>query len=148
MPSKEAHLAAARENQRAVDYLSEKLDQFPGWTATVAFYKALHIVEALFAVDGAGLAGHTDEHRERNRILKSVPRYQHIWRHYRELFQTSLIARYLRENQNAPDYEVFSRYMPPEKVKQLVLNHWLLQVERSAMALVGGEGFKPAASDE
>jgi hypothetical protein len=142
MPSKDAHLAAARENQRAIDYLSERLDQFPGWTATIAFYKALHVVEALFAVDGAAGSGHTDKHEIRNRVLKTTTRYQQIWKNYRELFQTSLIARYLRANENGPEYEIFSRYMPPEAVKKLVLGHWLLQVQKSAAHLAGEESFK------
>lgn len=141
MPSKEAHLAAAAENQQAIDYLSERLDDFPGWTTTVAFYKALHIVEALFAVDGAGAGGHTDDHRERNRILKQTKRYQQIWRYYRELFQASLVARYLREDQSGPTYEVFSRYMPPQRVRQLVLNHWLRQLGMSAARLAGDDAF-------
>ncbi len=41
MPSREAHIAAARENQRALEYLSERFDSFGGWVAVVAFYKAL-----------------------------------------------------------------------------------------------------------
>ena len=80
-----------------------------------------------------------DDHRERNRILKKTPRYQHIWSFYRPLFQASLIARYLREDQNSPDCEVFSRYMPPETVRQKVLNHWLRQIEQSAAKLAGGD---------
>src|SRR3990172_8898931 len=100
MPSKDAHLAAARENQDVIDYLCLQVDKFPGWIATVAFYKALHVVEALFAVDGTGSGGHTDRHEDRNRLLKKTSRYQHIWKSYRPLYQASLIARYLRENTN------------------------------------------------
>jgi hypothetical protein len=141
MPSKEAHLAAARENQLAIDYLAEELDRFSGWTATIAFYKALHVVEALFAIDGAGVGGHTDKHKIRNKVLKTTPRYQQIWRNYRELFQTSLIARYLRSDEHAPEHEIFSQYMPPEVVRRMVLNHWLRQVEKSAANLAGEGNF-------
>ncbi len=140
MPSSEAHIAAARENQRAIDYLAERIDAFPGWVAVVAFYKALHVVEAVFASDGTG-GGHTDDHRTRNAVLKSTVRYQQIWRFYRPLYQASLIARYLRENDKRPEYEVFSRFMPPEKVRSLILNHYLKQVETSAGRLLGGADF-------
>ncbi len=143
MPSNAAHMAAARENQRAIDYLSERLDTFPAWVTVVAFYKALHLVEALFALDGTE-GGHTDDHRTRNAVLKSDKRYQHIWKSYRPLYQASLIARYLRENDRAPDYEVFSRFMPPEKVKSIVLGHYLRQVEVSVERLSSGSpGGKP-----
>jgi hypothetical protein len=92
MPSKEAHLAAARENQRAIDYLCLKIEDFPGWVTTVAFYKALHVIEALFAVDGAGRGGHTDRHEERNSRLRETRRYQQLWKFYRPLYQASLIS--------------------------------------------------------
>ena len=144
MPSKAAHLAAASENQAAIDYLCESLDRFPGWVSTVAFYKALHIVEALFAVDGAGVNGHTDDHRERNRVLKTTKRYQRIWMAYRELYQVSLIARYLRGDEQGDNYEVFSRYMPPDMVKAKVLDHWLHQVQKSAASLSGDASFPDA----
>jgi hypothetical protein len=137
MPSKGAHLAAATANQHAIDYLCQRLNDFPGWTTTVAFYKALHIVEALLAVDGC----HTDSHEERNRVLKKTKRYQQIWRFYRELYQASLIARYLREDQAGKDYEVFSKYMSPEDVRRLALGHWLRQIQNSAKNLTGDEAF-------
>ena len=139
MPSREAHIAAARENQRALEYLSERIDSFGGWVAVVAFYKALHLVEALFASDGTE-GGHTDDHRTRNAVLKNTNRYQHIWRFYRPLYQTSLIARYLRENERAPDYEVFSRFMPPEKVQSQIIGHYLKQVEASVERLMTESG--------
>ena len=142
MPSKEAHLSAARENQHALDYLCERIQDFPAWATTVTFYKALHVVEALFAADGAGVGGHTDEHKERNRLLKTTPRYHQIWKFYRLLFQASLIARYLRENENTPTYEVFSKWLPPEAVTRLVVGHWLRQIEKSAARLSGEDVFE------
>jgi hypothetical protein len=136
MPSQAAHLAAAAENQKAIDYLAQKLEDFSGWAVTVAFYKALHLVEALFAADGAGNNGHTDDHRDRNQELKTNQRYQHIWRHYNKLWQASRIARYLRENNNAPTYDVFTQYMPVPVVRNRVLHHYLVQVENSVRKLM------------
>jgi hypothetical protein len=142
MPSKDAHLAAAKANQNAIDYLLVRIKDFPGWTITIAFYKALHIVEALFAVDGQEVAQHTDSHEERNSLLKKTKRYQQIWIFYRKLYQASLIARYLQEDEKGKDCEVFSKYMPPEDVKQLALGHWLLQIQKSAATLTGDAAFK------
>ena len=140
MPSKDAHLSAARENQLVIDYLCQRVDQFSAWVATVACYKALHVIEALFAVDSAGGHGHTDKHEDRNRLLKRTKRYQQIWKFYRPLFQASLIARYLRDNQNAPTYEVFARYMTPDTVKSRLLDHCLKQIEKSATKLARAAG--------
>jgi hypothetical protein len=140
MPSKDAHLSAARENQRVIEYLCQKVDEFPGWVATVAFYKALHVIEALFAVDGTGVDGHTDKHEQRNTLLKKTRRYQQLWKFYRPLFQASLVARYLRENQNVPTHEVFATYMPPDTVVRLVLGHYLKQIEKSATGLATAAG--------
>lgn len=137
MPSKAAHTLAASENQKAIDYLCVKLEEFPQWVATVAFYKALHIVEAVLAAEGK----HTDEHKVRNRLLKTTPKYEHIWKHYRPLFNDSMIARYLRHDENMPTYEVFSTYLPPAQVRSQILNHHLRQVERSARTLLGDPDF-------
>jgi len=135
MPNKEAHLAAALENQKVIDFLCNKIDDHPGWVVTVAFYKALHVVEAMFA-EGPSMPGHTDDHKTRNAILKDK-RFSHIWKNYRPLWTASLIARYLRENTNSPTYDIFSSYMPPAIVKNLVLGHYLKQVEKSAGNLMG-----------
>ena len=40
MPSKKAHLAAAKENQAAIDYLCIQVESFPAWVVTIAFYKS------------------------------------------------------------------------------------------------------------
>jgi hypothetical protein len=141
MPSKNAHESAALENQQVIDYLLERVDDFPQWVVTVAFYKALHVIEAVFAGDVESPVQHTDDHKYRNRILKTTNRYRHLWKHYRPLFEASLIARYLRENDNADTHEVFSQYMPPQKVKELVLGHYLHQIQNSARKLLNDKNF-------
>ena len=137
MPSKAAHVQAAQENQRAIDHLSEKIDEFPQWVTTIAFYKALHIVEAILAAEGK----HCDDHAARNLLLKSTRRFQHIWKHYRPLFNDSLVARYLREDGNSPTYDVFSRYLSPSDVRTQVLGHRLRQIEQSARTLLREPDF-------
>jgi hypothetical protein len=49
MASKAAHVAAAKHNQATIDYLLAGSDEHLPWVVTVAFYKALHIVEAASA---------------------------------------------------------------------------------------------------
>ena len=98
------------------------------------------MVEALFAVDH-GEKGHTDDHRERNRILKKTTRYQQIWKYYHELFKASLSRGYLRENSDSPTHEVFSKWMTPSRVKTEALDHWLRQIEASAARLANDSTF-------
>ncbi len=61
MPTKEAHVAVAKSNQRTIDYLLQTDDHL-GWVVTVAFYKALHIVEAMLHADQSAPRKHTDDH--------------------------------------------------------------------------------------
>jgi hypothetical protein len=142
MPSKDAHLSAARRNEATLRFLLSGADEHLAWVATVAFYKALHIIEAVFASDSALTEDHTDDHKRRNNLLKTTVRYQQLWRMYRPLFEVSLNARYLRANDNAPTHEIFERYMPRANVESTVLNHYLLQVERAASKFLGADFLK------
>lgn len=141
MPSKEAHLAAARANQVTIDYLCRDGENHAPWIVTVAFYKALHVIEAVFAADSKTTTFHTDDHKVRNRLLRTTRRYQQLWKMYSPLWQASLIARYLRENENAPTYEVFAAYLPRKDIDSKVLGHYLAQLEKSARRLIGEAGL-------
>jgi hypothetical protein len=134
MPTKESHLAAASHNQCAMKYLQAKRDQFPGWLVVVAFYRAVHLVEAVFDADGIG---HMHDHQMRNRTLKTTTRYQKIWKNYSPLWQASLIARYMEDGKGKEYPSCFAEYMPPEVVEKSMIGHYLHQVEQSALALIG-----------
>ncbi len=131
MPSKATHISAAQENQVTLDYLCERIDDHLPWVTTVAFYRAVHIVEAVLADDADG---HSDSHKARNDVLKSQRKYQHIWRNFRPLYNVSCVARYLGKD---PNYKGFSDYMPTAEVKSKVLNHYLSQIEQSAKRILG-----------
>jgi hypothetical protein len=92
MASEAAHLAKADANQAFLDTIS---DQFPDWLAIVAFYKAVHLVEALFARQGAP----SHNHGHRNRRLKK--RYPSIWRDFAALFRASTLLRYTDHEMSA-----------------------------------------------
>ena len=128
MPSKECHLALARKNQQTLDYLLLEFDRHSAWIATVAFYKALHLVEAVFAADPNIRHGHS--HEERESYLKSTRHYSHIWKYYRLLWAASMIGRYLEDRTD--EYASFSEFMTPDEVKHNLVGHWLWQVEQSA----------------
>lgn len=132
MPSKECHLAQAKRNQQTLDYLLKEVDQHSAWVATVAFYKALHLVEAVFATDPNIRHGHS--HEEREDFLKSTRKYSHIWKHYRLIWAASVIARYLEDRTD--QYSSFDEFMTPDDVKVNLVGHWLQQVEQSASKIL------------
>src|SRR5438105_4820912 len=61
---------------------------FPDWFVTVAFYRALHLVEKMFAEEKYD----SDNHRNRNDNLKRS--YADIWMHYLPMYTQSRRARY------------------------------------------------------
>jgi uncharacterized membrane protein len=128
MPDKDCHLELARRNQVLIDLLLPAINDHSDWITTVAFYKALHIVEAIF--NGNKDIQHGQSHPRREHFLKTDRRYQHIYRHYRPLCAASMIARYL-ENDNRT-VASFSQFLSPEGVKSEILNHRLRQIENSA----------------
>lgn len=137
MPSKTAHLLAAKKNADTIAYLKERFEDFPEWVVTVAFYRALHIVEAVFYDDDESSVDHTDQHSTRNRHLKQTRRYQNLWRHYRPLYNDSMVARYLQGHADDDIVEVFSSYLSTKDIEDKHLNHNLRQVERTAKTLLG-----------
>ena len=137
MPSKAAHLAVAAEHKQTLNFLLPQGEDHLRWVVTIAFYRALHIIEAVFAGDPAAPVQHTDDHTRRNQILRTQRRYTHLWKHYHPLFNASLIARYLRVDDNSTVYDEFAAFMDLATVQDTVLNHHLHQIERSAAKLLG-----------
>ena len=74
MPSKQVHLKQAEHNQALIDQLFALTDDFSDWITTAAFYKALHLIEALFTQDPE--IRHTTTHADR---------YARLAHHHRRL---------------------------------------------------------------
>ena len=80
------HVWQAGRNQVFLDGIDP--DEYPDWCVTVAFYKAVHLVEAL-------LVRHryeTGNHLNRNNLLRD--RFESVWRDYSPLYRLSRVARY------------------------------------------------------
>ena len=86
MATEKQHLAKARHNQRMLETVDP---QFPDWIATVAFYAAVHLVEAGFIRQGGS---NSNKHSERNRRLKQ--HFPGVWRKFQPLWNLSKVARY------------------------------------------------------
>lgn len=132
MPSEITHIQQAVRNQIAIDQLlgANGRIESPEWVATIAFYKALHIVEAVFSRDKA--IAHRQTHERRLAILKQTRKYENICKHYEHLWRASLVARYLRVD-DGPAIKCFTDYLTVEQVRSEILGHRLRQVQRSAM---------------
>lgn len=83
----------------------------------------------------------TDDHKVRNRLLKTTNRYQQLWRMYRPLWEASLVARYLRAGEQSPTFEAFSQYLSRADIEGRILGHYLKQLEKSAGALIADANF-------
>lgn len=135
MPSQSAHLELARHNQDLIDHLMKDPHRFPDWVTTVAFYRALHLVEAVFAQDSA--IKHGGDHGSRQRHLKSNRRYAAIYKAYHPLWTASIVARYLENRESGSDVSSFGEYLTADQVNATILNHYLRKVESSVEQLLG-----------
>lgn len=131
MPEQSSHLKLVNRNHELLRYLLPKLEEFPDWVATVAFYKAVHLVESVFITDPN--IRHADCHESRNLALKKYRKYEHVYRHFRILYTMSLKARYMDSGVTC-----FSDHCPPAMIKAELLKNDLHQIEQSCIRLAGG----------
>ena len=118
------HIACANRTHGTILHLLGDLENSSPWIATAAFYKAVHIVEAVFANDPS--IRHTSSHGEREQQLKRQRKYESICRHFLPLFRASINARYL------PSGRSFDDFLSPTAVFEKLVKHHLHQVEESA----------------
>ena len=130
MACESVHIQVANRNQRSINHLCKHREEHSPWIVTVAFYKALHIVEAVFANDSS--IGHTSDHPTRFLKLRTTRKYEHIYRHYSKLSRASNVARYLEDGTNGTDVSCFDEYLSPDKVTTKFLFDHLKQIENSA----------------
>lgn len=86
MPGQVEHEEKARSIERLLPALDEDETDHWDWLAVLAFYAALHWLDAYFAHHGL----HPSNHLQRNRAAHGLP----IWDEYYELYAVSRIARY------------------------------------------------------
>jgi hypothetical protein len=120
MASPDAHITKAKHNIKTIVLLSQDLDK-KDWIVTVAFYSALHIVDAVLFYTQNGYNKHGRTHDKREEIIKSDRRLDKIWDYYRPLLNESIIARYLQGSKTPPDIAVdFDKFMPDEKLTTFI----------------------------
>jgi uncharacterized protein (UPF0332 family) len=88
MPGVNQHLRAAAENRALAESLY--LSVHPGWGAVLAFYSALHLVDAFLATKDV----HPESHRDREAAISRVSELRAIYPDYRALQNRSNDVRY------------------------------------------------------
>lgn len=86
MPAQNVHEEKARSIERVLPVFDDQKADHLDWIVVLAFYAALHWLDAYLARQGL----HPTNHRERNRAAQGQP----IWDEYHELYAVSRIARY------------------------------------------------------
>lgn len=152
MATEASHIALANRNHDALCVLLAANDEHPEWVATIAFYKALQIVEAAFATVGIG---HGCGHSKRLEILQDKKNgFTNFCKHYEALLEASEVARYLGSRPVPPSttgdsYSSFSSYMTMADVKTVLLQKRLMNVEmhaRGSLSETAKENLKQVTS--
>lgn len=103
------------------------IQQFPNykeWIATVAFYKSVHVVEAVLANKNE----HSNSHADRTEKIKHDHTLQVCFGEFKKLQTASCVARYLTDS--AGSFQTFSDYMPQDDVLVKCVYKWLFAVEQ------------------
>ena len=132
MPNVTDHLRLAKRLLRTISYLSKENDQHSEWIAVTAFYRALHLSEAVLLTNRID---HDRTHVGRDQALKRTRSTENIWKHYRPLWQASCIARYLAFHDD--EYVDFSSFMDPAKVISELIEYRLRELEKSVAKQLG-----------
>lgn len=90
MPTEAEHRAQALRNEQFLRGLQSSSTQYADWVVTVAFYAAVHLVEARLAKLGI----HSPDHDKRNSYVTILSEFKPVYREYMELYFFSLQSRY------------------------------------------------------
>jgi hypothetical protein len=122
MANPHKHLSQWRHNRELISAIPPT---HPDWIVTIAFYVALHAVDALLEYDN--VSG-VHSHDSRNRVLIRTRRYEKIWEHYQPLHDLSRRIRYLADPQ---------LWITIDDIPGKVFGGFLYPVERSVHHLIG-----------
>ena len=101
MPSKNQHLEIAQHNEQFFNALDLSGGPARGWASTVAFYAALHYVEAFFFTK----AKHSADHRTRDNNMVQYTETMAIYDQFCELKNISTRARYYGRYPTKMDFD-------------------------------------------
>lgn len=94
MPAAETHIDKQNRTQLALSDLQQSQNslQHGDWIVTLAFYKALHVVDSYFAQQRIDPEGHQKGHGRRQKQVRNHLEGIHV--KYSALYEASIKARY------------------------------------------------------
>ena len=122
MAKSHAHIKQWKHNREFLGTISPK---YADWIVTVAFYVALHAVDALLAHANVE---RVTSHDTRNAVLRQTNKYLKVKKHYMPLYDLSQTVRYLAD----PHI-----WVPPDQINREVLRRYLYPIEESVQKLIG-----------
>ncbi len=135
VPNEDTHVATARHCHDVLNHLDQE-DEFCDWVAVLAFYKGLHVVDAVLWSNKH--KSHGVNHRKRLDTLKTTSRYKHIYKPFQRLHHAAQIARYLHppgRGKPAPaddTFTAFDQYMSAEEVRETLVGKMLGKIVKKA----------------
>ena len=105
-------------------FLSTIQPAYPDWLVTVAFYVALHAVDALLTYDN--VAGVTS-HSARNETLLRTNKYLAVRKCYMPLYDLSQTVRYLADP---------TKWVPASEIEKNIINRLIYPIEKSVENLM------------
>ena len=140
MPSEDSHIHVANSNQATLRLLLSDFDAHLPWIGTVAFYKALHIVEAVLATK---FQRHETTHHSRNRFIAGENSLTKICKHFYPLYTMSQKARYLSDCTELNGVVRFANHISTKTMTDFYLLHHLHQLEKSAASFLNSTILAP-----
>ena len=136
MAAESEHVELANRNHQALKVLLPRAAEVPEWVATVSFYKAVQIAEAVFAAQP--FCRTSSDHRSRLETLKD-PRLAggELLKQYNPLMTASMLARYLRAEGVR---QSFRSWIPPDKIVDRLVKRRLRTFEQHAVGLLSEDG--------
>lgn len=125
MASENEHIALANKNHDCLMHLLPNVATHPEWVATIAFYKAVQITEAVF---DALMGKDSTSHKDREETIKRHPKLKSAFKDYQLLLTGSRIARYL-----ADPHATFTSWMSPQDVEKILVYQRLHRFEQQML---------------
>lgn len=146
MASEADHISLANKNHDALVHLLQAGGGIvhAEWICVIAFYKAVHVAEAVFANQ---LNQHSNCHDDRLDRLK-MARFSELFKAFRPLYCASMVARYLVDSgqmkvdpafKKVQKYSCFTDYMPAADVQEKLLKKRLKVLEDHAVSLLSAD---------
>lgn len=133
MPSEKSHINVANENHQTLKFLLCDIDRHLPWIGTVAFYKALHVVEAALVTS---FSVHQTTHGGRLHFLASTNRLKNVHASFHPLYMMSQKARYLDGCTERAGLARFSNHISSQQMIDHYIKHHLHQVEQSCLKFI------------